>query len=100
MSEYAVGIRETQLMSLDSTLRSQPKALIVAIAFVLVTAVTWTDYLTSWEISLGVFYALPILLVVWYLGRGAGIAMALVCMLAWWWANKVGNPYATRAGYL
>ena len=87
-------------MSLDSTLRSQPTAFIVALGIVLVAVVTWTDYLSSWEVSLGVFYALPILLVVWHSGRTAGIGMALLCMLAWWWANKVGNPYATRAGYL
>jgi signal transduction histidine kinase len=93
-------MRERSLMNLDSTLRSQPKAVIVALAILLVVAVTWNDYVMGWEISLGVFYAFPILLVVWYLGRTAGIGMALLCMVAWWWANKVGNPYATRAGYI
>jgi signal transduction histidine kinase len=87
-------------MSLDSTLRSQPKAIIVAIAVALLVVITWQDYMTSWEISLGVFYAIPIILVVWYVSPSHGIGVALLCMFAWWWANRLSNPYATKVGYL
>jgi signal transduction histidine kinase len=87
-------------MSLDSTLRSQPKAVIVAIAIALLVVITWQDYMTSWEISLGVFYAIPIILVVWYVSPASGVGVALLCMLAWWWANRLSNPYATKVGYL
>lgn len=62
--------------------------------------IAWLDYLSEWEVSLFVFYALPILLVVWYGTRASGIAVAVLCMLAWWWANREGHPYETKAGYL
>ncbi|OAI57255.1 hypothetical protein AYO49_02390 [Verrucomicrobiaceae bacterium SCGC AG-212-N21] len=93
-------IRSFLNMSLDTTFRSQPKGFIIAFAIALLLAITWQDYLMGWEISLGVFYAIPIILVVWYVGRPHGFVVALLCMFAWWWANRISNPYVTRGGYL
>jgi signal transduction histidine kinase len=80
-------------MSLHHTLQAQPKPVISALALVLIAVIGWMDYNTGGEISLGVFYALPIILVVWYLGRLPGIVTAAVCTLMWAWSNKFGNPF-------
>jgi len=87
-------------MSLDSILRAQPRSAILGVAVVLIAVITWLDYQSGSDISLGVFHALPIILVVWYLGRAYGIATAAVCTLAWSWANKVGNPYYTTGPFV
>ena len=76
------------------------RSLIVAGAVVLVGLVSYVDYISGWEVSLFVFYALPILLAVWYGDFATGIAVAGLSMVAWWWANKEGNPYETKGGYL
>lgn len=46
-----------------------------------------------------VFYALPILLAVWWFGRNAAFATATLCAYIWWRANQDGNPYETTYGY-
>src|SRR3954452_20224116 len=70
-------------MLLDPTLRSLPKPVVAGLALVMIVLISWLDMLTGWQISLGVFYGLPILLVVWYVGKDWGIATAGVCMVGW-----------------
>lgn len=74
-----------------------------AMSTILVTLtvlIGWLDYLSSWEMSLFVLYALPIMLAVWYGGQFAGIIVAGLCAAAWWFANESENPYATTLGYV
>ncbi|HSI63775.1 MAG TPA: hypothetical protein VLE43_11670, partial [Candidatus Saccharimonadia bacterium] len=54
---------------------------------------------TGWELSLFVFYAVPIFLVVWFGNRLVGILVALACSIAWWLANETQHPYITGWGY-
>lgn len=65
----------------------------------LVLCIGWLDKSTGWEWSLFVFYALPILLVVWYGDRFTALLFALVCTGVWWWANVGQHPYSTDWGY-
>ncbi len=51
------------------------------------------DYATGWELSLFVFYAVPILFVVWQGEKKAAIFLALLCGIIWWLANESSNPY-------
>lgn len=87
-------------MNLRDILSRQRTILVMAAALVMLALISWLDYVSQWEVSLFVFYALPIMLVVWYESSALGIAVAVLCMFAWWWANRDGHPYETRAGYL
>ena len=63
----------------------------------MVFAIGWVDYVTGYKVSLFVFYAIPIMLVVWYGERSVAIFIALLSALVWWWADfKSGHPYLTN----
>lgn len=64
-------------------LAKQPKALVVAEGLALTGLVASVDYFTSWEVSLAIFYLLPISLVAWGAGRWAGILLSCACAVAW-----------------
>ena len=66
---------------------------------ILTVVLGWLDHVTGWEISWFIFYALPIILAVWWSGVGGGMAVAAVSGMVWWVANKDSNPYATQMGY-
>ncbi len=55
--------------------------------------------MTGWEVSLFVFYALPVFTAVWILNLRAGLALAFLCGGLWWIANRQESPYATEVGY-
>lgn len=44
-------------------------------------AVSAADVMTGFEINLGLFYLVPIGIVTWWVGRGAGIALAATCAI-------------------
>lgn len=83
---------------IPTTATRKPITAISSVA--LVGMVAYLDYISGWEVSLFVFYALPILLAVWYGDFPTGIIIAGLSMVAWWWANEEGNPYETKGGYL
>ena len=77
-----------------------PAWVMSSILVVMTAAIGWLDFVTSWELSLFVIYALPIMLAVWYGGQSAGIFVAALCAAAWWLANESVNPYETLLGYV
>jgi signal transduction histidine kinase len=80
-------------------LRRQPSYLVMLIPISLILLMGWLDYLTAWELSLFVFYGLPIILSVWWVSDSAGIVTALFCSVTWWFANESTHPYETQIGY-
>jgi signal transduction histidine kinase len=70
-----------------------------SLTILLVFLIGWIDYVTEWELSLFIFYALPISLAVWKVGTRTGIFVAISCGLIWWGANSQSNPYDTLIGY-
>lgn len=79
--------------------RSQPRWLVIVAALALTAVIGYIDAVTGWELSMFVFYAAPILLVVWYGGRGLGWAAAVVCAVVWHFSNQTEQPYQTEWGY-
>lgn len=68
-------------------------------AFALIALIGYADYVTEWEWSLFIFYAFPILL---FARRGdlrLAILAAVLCGIAWFWANMGSHPYRTTSGY-
>ncbi|MBL9145766.1 MAG: sensor histidine kinase [Verrucomicrobiaceae bacterium] len=86
-------------VSLEAALRRMPVWLMAIVLPGLSAAIGWIDYLTGWEWSLFVLYALPIFLAVWWRGRNAGLLLAGWSAVIWWVANQAGNPYQTQLGY-
>src|SRR5215210_1326540 len=82
-------------MNLPEKLGQQREPVILAEALFLVLAIGVADYVTGYDVSLFVFYALPILLVVWFAGRVARISVCLACAIAWCIADaRAGHPYS------
>lgn len=63
--------------------RQSSKPLVIKSAFVLVFLIGGVDYLTGEELSISIFYLLPITLVVWFANMGAGIFISVVSTAVW-----------------
>ncbi len=70
--------------------------------FALLMGITFIDYITGVDYSLSIFYLLPISLVAWYAGFGAGIIASAAGAVLWFIVDSVlgGHVYASpAAGY-
>ena len=57
----------------------------------------WGDYLTGYDLSFAVFYALPVIGVVWFAGRGAALLMAVIAVIIRFTADlESGHPYSSH----
>ena len=59
----------------------------------------WLDYATGWELSVFVFYVVPILLVVWQGEMRLAIILAVLSGVVWWLANLGDHPYRSELSY-
>lgn len=59
----------------------------------------WLDHATRWELSVFVFYAAPILMVVWYGERRLAVILSVLCGVIWWLANFSDHPYRSEWSY-
>ena len=57
------------------------------------------DYAISWEYSLLVAYALPIIFVAWNTNQCFGYVFALLCTAIGWGAHIGNNPYQSDVGF-
>jgi len=86
-------------MSLSQIFRNQPRWVLVVEMLALLLAIGLVDQRTGWELSLFVFYAVPILTVVWFANRAYGFGFAVLGALIWFLANREEHPYQTSWGY-
>jgi len=78
----------------------QPKGRVLAMAFALVIAIGYVDYVTDWQFSVLLFYIVPILIATWRAGRAVGMLFALLCGAAWFFANFFTEPYTAPHAFL
>ncbi len=84
--------------SINRFLDRLPRGSVIAIAFIVLFAVGSIDYITGAEISLSIFYAMPVMIIAWYYGQTAGLIMSLVAAGAWYGADlAVGHVYSNAA---
>lgn len=69
-------------------------------ALALLAVIGMTDYGTGWELSLFVFYAVPIVWAVWKCGELPGLMLAGISAIIWWTVNYSVHPYQTNWGYI
>ena len=65
-----------------------PRSRIILILFALSVLIGLLDQRTGWELSLFVFYALPVLLAVWWGSLNLGFLMAATNAAILWIANQ------------
>jgi len=75
----------------------QPKGTIISLGVAALLAIGAADYATGIYLSLVVFYLIPVLLVSWFAGIGAGIFVSLLCAVTWssegfWKTRSFVNP--------
>ncbi|WP_395740805.1 sensor histidine kinase [Prosthecobacter sp.] len=108
MSEIAINSPEIWPMPrsmksrtaiLTARMRARPLWISLITPMVLTVLIGWLDYITSFEVSWFIFYALPIILAVWWAGARGGMAAAVVSGGVWWVANRYSSPYHTLMGY-
>jgi signal transduction histidine kinase len=75
-----------------------PKRLVLVATLILVAGIGWGDYLTGWELDFTPAYVVPMILVAWTMDRRVGLAVAVLCALAWWSARIADHPYQTDWG--
>jgi hypothetical protein len=82
-------------------MRRQPEIVALLLPLLLATAMAWIDRTTTWELSVFVFYAVPILMAVWWAGKprwlwhGGHLRGALVGLQL-----RLRIPYETTLGYV
>lgn len=86
------------LAAVDRFLSPLSPAGVLAVALVALLLVAAADYATGYEVSLSVFYLLPVAIATWYAGRVAGMAAAALSCVAWFAADILSaHPYAHPA---
>lgn len=61
--------------------------------------VSYIDCATSDQFLFFVFYFIPVALCAWYVGRPAGLGMALLSGLAWWFADRLSGHHYSHPFY-
>lgn len=63
----------------EDYLGRKSKVILWLAALVLDFLVGYIDHATGYEVSVSFFYLVPLLLVGWFIGRGAGVVMSVLC---------------------
>lgn len=82
-----------------NAMRNQSVWLTIAVMMFFTLVIGWLDNITGFEITLFVFYGIPIFLTVWWAGTRAGLFIAVLSGVVWWLANMSTTPYETQLGY-
>jgi hypothetical protein len=80
-----------------SYLSQQRQRSVIAEGLLLVAVLGVIDCLTGYEISFALFYLAPIILVVWFAGTRAGMAIAASSAFMWLLADLASGHAFTRA---
>jgi signal transduction histidine kinase len=60
----------------------------------LTLVIGFIDYITGYEVSFFIFYAVPIFVTAWICDKKLSFLIALIAGIIWWWADlAAGHPY-------
>ena len=78
-------------------LKHQPRIWLYLEAIGLMFVIVFVDYITGYEVTIYPFYAVPILLMVWFGDLRVAIAISVTSTVLWWLVDKaVGHVYSTE----
>ena len=88
-------------MSAAAFFEKRGKPFWVTLGVVLVLVLGVVDYKSGYEVSLSLFYLVPIFLVVWYTDGRLGLVLAFASTIAWFTADySAGLTYSSPSIYL
>ncbi|MEO5717510.1 MAG: hypothetical protein ABIR29_02940 [Chthoniobacterales bacterium] len=66
-----------------------------AFHYLLVLLTGLIDWLSDFEVSMSLFYGIPIMFAIWFGDRKSGFLVAIFCGITWWWADILaGHLYS------
>jgi len=71
----------------------QPGWLVWGLSLGLLILISGVDLVSPRDVSLSILYLFPVALTSWWLGRRAGLGMALLSTLAWYGCDQVAHSY-------
>jgi signal transduction histidine kinase len=78
-------------------LKHQPRVWLYLEAIGLIFAIAFVDYVTGYEVTIYPFYAVPILLMVWFGDLRVAIGISVTSTLLWWLVDKaVDHVYSSE----
>jgi signal transduction histidine kinase len=80
-----------KMTSLLKFLDRQPKTWLWCETIALALFVGYLDYVTGYEVSIILLYAIPIVLMVWFNDKSSAIFIAILCSIIWWWADEAAG---------
>ncbi len=82
-------------MKFPAFIYRQSNYAILGEALLLVLFIGMIDLLSGFEVSMSLFYGIPIMFAVWYGDRKTGLLVAILCGITWWWADILaGHVYS------
>ena len=89
-------------MSAAYKIRSLPKILVIALGFLIVGGVAYTDYATARNLFFLFFYLIPVSFFVWFTTRRIGVLISILCATIWFIENasRGAHPFDTGIAYL
>jgi diguanylate cyclase (GGDEF)-like protein len=87
---------EIRIYRLLTSLELLSKRWLIAIAIGTVFIVGYTDYVTGIELSLSLFYLIPITMAAWALGKNAGLNLSVLCATTWLITNLLAGLFFTN----
>jgi len=83
------------LRAANGFLRARSSFQLVAISFLLIVAVGAADLESGYELSVSIFYAIPVAIGAWYVGRRFGFLACAVSAATWFAADAIsGHQYS------
>jgi hypothetical protein len=65
----------------------QPHWLIFLESLLVACGIGALDYASGYEVSMFIFYGIPIMAVAWWCNRRSAVLLAIVCALIRWWVD-------------
>ncbi len=83
--------------SVYAFLEKQSRAAILILGFLLIAALGILDYMTGPDLSLFIFYLVPVALATWFAGNTAGMALSVLSAVAWSLADILSSRVGRHA---
>jgi len=99
MDKQAQVVSSEALDMVFEFLDAKSKWSVVLCSLALIFLFGYIDWVTGWELTAFLFYAVPLLLTSLRGYKSISYALAALCTLIWWAANITENPFVTNYGF-
>jgi signal transduction histidine kinase len=94
LPDRALRFQPASPMTFANRFAQQGRGLISTELTILILLIGVVDFNTGYEVSMSIFYGVPIFVCAWFCTKKDAILIALLAGLVWWWADvQAGHPY-------